>query len=157
MKNTIAILVVIAALLLAACAPAATPTAAPATEAPATEAPAAATEAPATEAPATEAPATEAPAAAAVEINFWSWVPSVEDQVNEWNQTHPDIQVNYRNAGAGNAEYTVLNTALQANSDIPDVVQIEYQHLPGYIVQDWRVCLPAGCRPDGDVLQRRSA
>lgn len=138
MRNTIAILVVIAALGLAACAPAATPTAAPATEAPAAPTPTAApaTEAPATAAPATEAPATEAPAAAAVEINFWSWVPSIEDQVGEWNQTHPDIKVNYRNAGAGNAEYTVLNTALQANSDIPDVVQIEYQHLPSYIVQD---------------------
>jgi multiple sugar transport system substrate-binding protein len=129
MKKTIAFLVVIAVLLLAACAPAATPTAAPATEAPATEAPA-------TEVPATEVPATEAPAAAAVELNFWSWVPSIEEQVDEWNQTHPDIQVIHRNAGAGNAEYTVLNTALQANTDIPDVVQIEYQHLPAYIVQD---------------------
>jgi multiple sugar transport system substrate-binding protein len=128
MKRTIAFLTLILTLLLAACGQAATPTAAPATQAPAP-----ATEAPA--APPTAVPATEAPAAGQVEINFWSWVPSIEDQVNEWNQTRPDIKVNYRNAGAGNAEYTVLNTALQANSDIPDVVQIEYQHLPFYIAQ----------------------
>jgi len=70
-----------------------------------------------------------------VTINFWSWVPHLEDQVAEWNAAHPDIQVNYQNAGAGNAEYTKLNTALQANSDIPDVVQIEYQFLPSYIAQ----------------------
>jgi multiple sugar transport system substrate-binding protein len=70
-----------------------------------------------------------------VTLNFWSWVPNLQDQVDEWNQAHPDIQVNYQNAGAGNAEYTKLNTALQANSDIPDVVQIEYQHLPNYIAQ----------------------
>ncbi|HVN16883.1 MAG TPA: sugar ABC transporter substrate-binding protein [Anaerolineales bacterium] len=127
MKRTTVIVAFIAILLLAACTPASTPTAAPApaTQAPATQAPAA-----------TEAPtATQAPAAAAVQINFWSWVPHIEDQVAEWNQAHPDIQVNYQNAGAGNAEYTKLNTALQANSDIPDVVQIEYQHLPLYIAQ----------------------
>lgn len=126
MKRNITLLAMIVALsLMAACAPAATPTAAPPA---ATQPPAAATEAPA-------AP-TEAPPAGAVEIVFWSWVPSIEDQVNEWNQSHPDIFVNYRNPGAGNAEYTLLNTALQANTDIPDVVQIEYQHLPSYIVRD---------------------
>src|SRR3989304_5849349 len=76
-----------------------------------------------------------APPAAAVEINFWSWVPSIQDQVDEWNKTHPDIKVNYINKGNGNTEYAALNTALQANTDIPDVVQIEYQHLPGYIAR----------------------
>ena len=70
-----------------------------------------------------------------VTINFWSWVPHLDEQVAEWNQANPNIQVNYQNAGSGNAEYTKLNTALQANSDIPDVVQIEYQFLPSYIAQ----------------------
>ena len=121
MKKTIVFLTLIAILLMAGCAPA-------------TTAPAPATSAPATAAPATQAPTT-APAAP-VTITFWSWVPDIQTQVDEWNQSHPDIQVDYRNAGAGNGEYTVLNTALQANSDIPDVVQIEYQHLPGYIAQD---------------------
>jgi multiple sugar transport system substrate-binding protein len=124
MKKAFVFLSLFAALLLAACGPGATPTAAPPTAAPA-------------QPTATSAQPTAAPGAAApVEINFWSWVPDIQTQVDEWNQSHPDVHVNYRNAGAGNAEYTVLNTALQANSDIPDVVQIEYQHLPGYIVQD---------------------
>jgi multiple sugar transport system substrate-binding protein len=114
MKRKLSFLALIAALLLlAACAPAATPTEAPAAE-----------------------EAEEAEAAEVVELNFWSWVPGIEEQVEEWNQSHPDIHVNQRNAGAGNAQYTVLNTALEANADIPDIVQIEYQHLPGYIVQD---------------------
>jgi multiple sugar transport system substrate-binding protein len=122
--NKSVVFMAIIVMLLAACGTAATPTAAPATVAPATVA------------PATQAPApTEAPAAAPVTINFWSWVPHLDEQVAEWNQAHPEIQVNYQNAGAGNAEYTKLNTALQANSDIPDVVQIEYQHLPSYIAQ----------------------
>lgn len=115
-------------LLLSACGSAAT------TQPPATQPPA--TQPPATQPPATQPPATQPPApSGAVEINFWSWVPHLDEQVAEWNQAHPEIHVNYQNAGAGNAEYTKLNTALQANSDIPDVVQIEYQHLPLYIAQ----------------------
>ena len=116
-------LIVVAAIVLAGCQSAAN---APAAQAPAatqavTEGAQAATEA--------------AAPSGAVGIDFWSWVPGIQDQVNEWNATHPDIQVNYINKGNGNTEYAALNTALQANSDIPDVVQIEYQHLPSYIAR----------------------
>jgi multiple sugar transport system substrate-binding protein len=123
MKKSLVFLALIA-ILVAACATP-TPTAAPAVP---TTAPQPTTAAP-------QPTATTAAPAAAVTINFWSWVPNLQDQVDEWNKAHPDIQVAYQNAGAGNAEYTKLNTALQANSDIPDVVQIEYQHLPNYIAQ----------------------
>src|SRR5690349_5633614 len=100
-----------------------------------------------TQAPAaTQAPATQAPAAGPTDtpaptpnpnaiITFWSWVPHIEDQVAEWNQLHPDMQVNYVNSGGGNANYTKFKVALQANTGIPDVIQIEYQHLPNYIAQ----------------------
>lgn len=124
MKKSIVFIVVIATLLLAACGTAPTATAA---------APAQPTTVPATQAPAATAAATQT--SAPVQITFWSWVPHLQDQVDEWNQAHPDIQVNYQNAGAGNAEYTKLNTALQANSGIPDAVQIEYQFVPSYIAQ----------------------
>ena len=160
MKKSLVFVTLIVALLLAACAtPTPVPTAAPPTAVPAqptavpaqpTAVPAQPTAVPPTAVPAqpTAAPAqpTAAPtatplptkiplAAGAVGIDFWSWVPGIQDQVNEWNATHPDIQVNYINKGNGNTEYAALNTALQANSDIPDVVQIEYQHLPGYITR----------------------
>ncbi|HUH98284.1 MAG TPA: extracellular solute-binding protein [Anaerolineales bacterium] len=124
MKRSIVLAAVMAMLLLAACGTAATaPTAAPAQP----------TAVPATQAPAATAAPTQP--SAPVQITFWSWVPHLQDQVDEWNQAHPDIQVNYQNAGAGNAEYTKLNTALQANSGIPDAVQIEYQFVPSYIAQ----------------------
>ena len=158
MKKMFAFVIVIAALVLSACGGATTPTQAPPAAQP-TAAPAQPTAAPAqpTEAPAqpTSAPAqptaasaqpTAAPtatplptpiplAAGQVGINFWSWVPHIEDQVNEWNATHDDIKVNYINKGGGAAEYTALNTALQAGTDVPDAVQIEYQYLPGYIAR----------------------
>lgn len=146
----------LAVLVLAACsgaAPAPTtapptaagaqPTAAAAQPTAAAEQPTAAAEQPTNVAPPTSVqptatalptPATT-PAPGAVQITFWSWVPHISDQVNEFNATHPDIYVNWVNKGAGNAQYTALNTALEANSDIPDVVQIEFQHLPSYIAR----------------------
>lgn len=141
MKKSFVFVSLIVALSLAACGGGAAPTAAPPTQAPApaqpTAVPAQPTAVPAqpTAVPAqpTEAP-TAAPAAA-VEITFWSWVPNIQDQVDEWNNTHTDVKVNYVNKGNGNTEYAALNTAVQANTDIPDVVQIEYQHLPGYIAR----------------------
>ena len=82
------------------------------------------------------APATEAPAAGPVEITFWSWVPHIEDQVNAYNASQTAIKVNYVNPGGGAAEYNKLKVALEANADIPDVVQIEFQYLPGFIARD---------------------
>jgi len=102
-----------------------------------------ATQPPATQPPATQPAATaggptDTPAPTAnpnAVITFWSWVPHIEDQVAEWNTLHPDMQVNYVNSGGGNANYTKFKVALQANTGIPDVIQIEYQHLPSYIAQ----------------------
>jgi multiple sugar transport system substrate-binding protein len=68
-----------------------------------------------------------------VQITFWSWVPNIQDQVNAFNSTHPDIHVNYVNAGQGETEYQKLTTALQAGSGAPDAVQIEYQYIPQYV------------------------
>src|SRR5262245_50542537 len=69
---------------------------------------------------------------APVSITFWSWVPGIEDQVNAFNASQSAIQVQYVNKGNGNTEYAALKTALEANSDVPDVVQIEFQHLPSF-------------------------
>lgn len=151
------IVAMLATAILAACGGGAAPTSAPPTSAPAvqpTAAPAQPTTAPATAVPAqptaapagptaapptpTETPAptpATTPAPGAVQITFWSWVPFIQDQVNAFNATHPDIYVNWVNKGGGNAQYTALKIALEANSDVPDVVQIEFQHLPSYIAR----------------------
>src|SRR5258706_10196800 len=78
-----------------------------------------------------------APAAPAgpVEITFWSWVPHVEDQVNAFNASQTAIKVNYVNPGGGAAEYNKLKVALEAKTDVPDVVQIEFQYLPTFIAR----------------------
>jgi multiple sugar transport system substrate-binding protein len=78
-----------------------------------------------------------APASAQEPVNivFWSWVPGIEEQVNAYNASQTAIQVEYQNRGNGNTEYAAFRTALEANADIPDVVQIEYQHLPSFIIR----------------------
>ena len=68
-----------------------------------------------------------------VQITFWSWVPNIQTEVNQFNASHPGIQVNYVNAGQGETEYQKLTTALQAGSGAPDVVQVEYQYIPQYV------------------------
>lgn len=69
----------------------------------------------------------------AVHVSFWSWVPDINLQVDAFNASHTDVFVDYTNPGNGNTEYAKFKTALQAGNDIPDVIQIEYQHLPGFI------------------------
>jgi multiple sugar transport system substrate-binding protein len=67
-----------------------------------------------------------------VHLTFWSWVPGLQDQVNEWNSSHPNIQVTLNSSAAGTAMYNKLKVALRAGSGAPDVVQIEYQYLPTF-------------------------
>jgi multiple sugar transport system substrate-binding protein len=67
-----------------------------------------------------------------VTLTFWSWVPNLQDEVNLFNQSHPDIQVNLVNVGQGATEYQKLTTALKAGSGAPDLVQIEFQYIPTY-------------------------
>src|SRR5579884_4513851 len=65
-------------------------------------------------------------------LTFWSWVPNLQQAVNLFEKSHPNIKVKLVNAGQGTPEYTKLRTALKAGSGAPDVVQIEFQYLPTF-------------------------
>ncbi len=106
-----------------------TATASPTTAPPASGTPAASASGSPVTTPAVTAPPN------ATKIAFWSWVPDINLQVDAFNASHTDVYVNYVNNGNGNTEYAKFQTALQAGTDIPDVVQIEYQHLPGFIAK----------------------
>ncbi len=81
------------------------------------------------------------PAKAPVNITFWSWVPHLQDEVTMFNNSHSDVHVTLVNAGQGQAEYTKLQTALKAGKGAPDVVQIEFQYIPSYVIQNYLVDL----------------
>ena len=87
---------------------------------------------------ATPSSAAASPSAAsgpATEIKFWSWAPGMDKQVAAYNASQSAIKVVLDNTNAGNAEYAALNTALSTGTGVPDVVQIEYQHLPSFIAR----------------------
>ena len=67
-----------------------------------------------------------------VTLTFWSWVPNIQNQINLFEQSHPNIKIKLVNAGQGGPEYTKLRTALKAGSGAPDIVQIELQYLPTF-------------------------
>lgn len=71
-------------------------------------------------------------AADPVKIVLWSWVPDLQLQVDMFNAAHPGIQVELVNAGQGDPEYQAVRAGLQAGSGLPDVVQIEFQHLESF-------------------------
>ncbi len=66
-----------------------------------------------------------------VTLNYWAWIPNMDKQVALFNQSHPDIHVNWVNVGAGPLEYNKLFTAIKANN-APDVAEIEFQLLPTF-------------------------
>jgi multiple sugar transport system substrate-binding protein len=82
-----------------------------------------------------------APARATVSITFWSWVPHLQDEVNLFEKSHPDIKVKLVNAGQGTPQYTKLRTALKAGSGAPDVVQIEFQYIRTFVLANGLVDL----------------
>ena len=67
-----------------------------------------------------------------VKIVLWSWVPDLQLQVDMFNAAHPGIQIELVNAGQGDPEYQAVRAGLQAGSGLPDVVQIEFQHLESF-------------------------
>src|SRR5947208_11258499 len=66
-----------------------------------------------------------------VTLTYWAWISSLGKQVALFNQTHPNIHVNWINVGAGTAEYDKLYTAIKANNE-PDLAQVEFQLLPTF-------------------------
>lgn len=71
-----------------------------------------------------------------VELTFWSWVPGIKEEVRLFEKSHPNIKVDYVNAGQGLDQYTKLRTALKAGEGVPDVVQIEFQYIPSFTQVD---------------------
>src|SRR2546421_7350925 len=66
-----------------------------------------------------------------VTLTYWAWIPNMDKQVALFNQSHPNIHVNWVNVGAGPLEYNKLYTAIKANN-APDVSEIEFQLLPTF-------------------------
>jgi multiple sugar transport system substrate-binding protein len=67
-----------------------------------------------------------------VKIKVWAWYPAFQGVVDHFNRTHTDVQIEWENAGAGQDQYTKLQTALKAGKGAPDVAMLEFQELPTF-------------------------
>ena len=70
--------------------------------------------------------------AARSRIKVWAWYPAFQPVVDLFNSTHTDIQIEWTNAGAGQDQYTKLQTALKAGKGAPDVAMLEFQEMPTF-------------------------
>ena len=76
-------------------------------------------------------PTTSGTSSGPVTLTYWAWISSLGKQVALFNQTHPNIHVNWINVGSGPAEYDKLFTAIKANNE-PDLAEVEFQYLPTF-------------------------
>lgn len=79
----------------------------------------------------------------AEQVTVWAWYPAFEEVVDLFNSTHDEVQVCWSNAGQGNDEYTKFSTAIEADSGAPDVIMLETEVLPSFIIRDALVDLTA--------------
>ncbi|MEL7976305.1 extracellular solute-binding protein [Isoptericola sp. F-RaC21] len=87
-----------------------------------------------------------------VELTFWSWVPGVDKAVDLWNSENPDVQVTLEQIPSGSAGgYAKMHSALEAGTGAPDLAQIEYQEIPGFLLDGGLVDLTQyGVQKDRD-------
>lgn len=64
-------------------------------------------------------------------LEFWSWVPEIQKEIDLFEAKYPKVKVNLSNQGGATAQYQKLRTAIAAK-DVPDVAQIEYSFLPSF-------------------------
>jgi multiple sugar transport system substrate-binding protein len=68
------------------------------------------------------------------EITYWTWTPSAEAQVAAFMEAYPNVTVNLVDTGGAADNNLNLQNAITAGSGVPDVVQIEYQALPQFVL-----------------------
>lgn len=68
-------------------------------------------------------------------IDFWSWVPDIQNEIDLFEAQYPKIDVKLSNQGGATAQYQKLRAAIQSG-DVPDVAQIEYSFLPSFTITE---------------------
>lgn len=84
-------------------------------------------------------------------ITFWT-SNKLQPEIDLFEKKYPAIDVQLVDAGSGSDYYTKLRSALKAGKGAPDVAQIEYHHMPSFILGRHLVNLgPYGA---GDIASR---
>ncbi|MFP7833580.1 ABC transporter substrate-binding protein [Marisediminicola sp. LYQ134] len=69
-------------------------------------------------------------------ITVWSWEPTLDQVVADFEEEYPNVEVDLVNVGTGPDHYTALQNAIAAGDGVPDVAQLEYFALPQFRLAD---------------------
>jgi len=72
----------------------------------------------------------------APKVSVWAWYPNMATVVDNFNNSHTDVQVCWTIAGQGAPEYAKFQTAIQAGKGAPDVIMLEADQLTGFELQN---------------------
>lgn len=72
----------------------------------------------------------------APQVTVWGWYPNMAAVVDNFNDLNDDVQVCWTNAGQGNEEYDRFQTTISAGSGAPDVIMLEADRIPTFVVQN---------------------
>src|SRR3954452_2120345 len=82
-------------------------------------------------------------------ITVWAWTPGTAEAVKMFEKAYPNIHVTLQNVGQGatGGHYRKVRTVLKSGKGLPDVVQMEFQYIPSYVITksllDMRPYLPS--------------
>ncbi|WP_062137362.1 ABC transporter substrate-binding protein [Demequina aestuarii] len=68
------------------------------------------------------------------DLTYWTWTPSAEAQVEAFMDAYPNVNVEVVDTGGAADNNLDLQNAISAGSGVPDVVQVEYQALPQFVL-----------------------
>lgn len=68
-----------------------------------------------------------------VAIDFWGWVPGLEELVAQWNEENADIQVDFHRMTGDDGQK--VEAAVDAGKG-PDLVQLSTHNLPEYVISE---------------------
>lgn len=74
-----------------------------------------------------------APAKGKVVLQYWNWVPGMQQVIDLWNKSHPNVQVEMKNI-ANNSNQQITD-ALKAGTQ-PELAQVGYDELSNYREQN---------------------
>ncbi|GAA4698348.1 multiple sugar transport system substrate-binding protein [Promicromonospora umidemergens] len=65
-------------------------------------------------------------------IDYWTWTPQAEKQIEAFEKAYPNMTVNLTDTQGAEEHNTGLQNAIAADKGIPDVAQLEYQSVPQF-------------------------
>src|SRR5699024_6291268 len=70
------------------------------------------------------------------DLTIWAWDPTLESVASDFEELHPNVNIELVNAGTGSEQYTALQNAMAAGKGMPDVAQVEYYALSQFILTE---------------------